>query len=113
MFMLKFKNTSDERKLFWLQDPPKDKDDELVKKVNDLLNNPPPQRHGARGGASERSNSNALSALASLGNGDDMGALSSMDQNQLMQLFSLMQGNGNASEMLPALLMSNRNGDKE
>ncbi|KAE9554736.1 hypothetical protein FO519_002064 [Halicephalobus sp. NKZ332] len=110
MFMLKFKNTSDQRKLFWLQDPPKDKDDELVKKVNDLLNNPPPQRHG-RGGASERS-ANALNALAQLGNGEDIGALGNMDQNQLMQLFSLMQGGGGA-DLIPQLAINNRSGDKE
>lgn len=33
MFMLKFKNTSDDRRLFWLQEPFKDKDEEIVKKV--------------------------------------------------------------------------------
>jgi len=110
MFMLKFKNTSDQRKLFWLQDPPKDKDDELAKKVNDLLNNPPPQRH-ARGGGSERS-ANALNALAQLGNGEDIGALGNMDQNQLMQLFSLMQGGGGA-DLIPQLAINNRSGDKE
>ena len=110
MFMLKFKNTSDQRKLFWLQDPPKDKDDDLVKKVNDFLNNPPPQRHG-RGGASERS-TNALNALAQLGGGEDIGALGNMDQNQLMQLFSLMQGGGGA-DLIPQLAINNRSGDKE
>lgn len=100
MFMLKFKNTSDDRRLFWLQEPFKDKDEEIVKKVNEFLNNPPPQRARAGGGASERSSQ----LLASLGgNADDIGALGNMDQNQLMQLFSLMQGS-NGSDMLPLSL---------
>jgi 26S proteasome regulatory subunit N13 len=107
MFMLKFKNTSDDRRLFWLQENVKDKDEEIVKKVNDFLNNPPPQRTGARGGASERGNA----LLASLNGGDDIGALGNMDQNQLMQLFSLMQG-GNGSEMLP-LSLGGRGNEKD
>jgi 26S proteasome regulatory subunit N13 len=109
MFMLKFKNTSDDRRLFWLQETVKDKDEEIVKKVNDFLNAPPPQRTGARGGASERGNA----LLASLGgNGDEIGALGNMDQNQLMQLFSLMQG-GNGTDMLPLSLGNNRGGEKD
>ena len=107
MFMLKFKNTSDERRIFWLQENVKDKDEEIVKKVNDFLNNPPPQRANARGGASERGNA----LLASLNGGDDIGALGNMDQNQLMQLFSLMQG-GNGGEMLP-LSLGGRGNEKD
>uniref|UniRef100_A0A7E4VT73 Proteasomal ubiquitin receptor ADRM1 homolog n=1 Tax=Panagrellus redivivus TaxID=6233 RepID=A0A7E4VT73_PANRE len=90
LFMLKFKNTSDERRLFWLQDPSKDRDDEIHRKTNDLLNNPPPQiRTGARGGMSERPTTSNL--LASLASQEEGNALSNMDQNQLMQLFSLIQ----------------------
>lgn len=98
MFMLKFKNTSDERRIFWLQDPSTDRDDEIHRKTNDLLNNPPPQiRTGARGGVSERPTTSNL--LASLASQEEGNALSNMDQNQLMQLFSLIQsGTGGGSK---------------
>ncbi|CAD5229247.1 unnamed protein product [Bursaphelenchus okinawaensis] len=107
MYMLKFKSCED-HKLFWLQDSNTDRDDKICKKVNDLLNNPPSNRASGRGGSSER-NSHALSALTSAMGGDDMGALGNMDQNQIMQLFSLMNG-GNAADMLPQLPLQTRGG---
>ncbi|CAD5234534.1 unnamed protein product [Bursaphelenchus xylophilus] len=104
MYMLKFKSCED-HKLFWLQDSNTDKDEKVCKKVNDLLNNPPSNRASARGGSSER-NSHALSALTSAMGGDEMGALGNMDQNQIMQLFSLM--NGGNPDMLPQLPLTTR-----
>ncbi|KAK6014908.1 hypothetical protein OSTOST_19699, partial [Ostertagia ostertagi] len=53
VYMLKFK-TSDERRLFWIQDGNADADKDLCKKVNDALNKPPTTRATARGGSSER-----------------------------------------------------------
>lgn len=95
VYMLKFRSC-DDHKLFWLQETNSEKDDDLCKKVNETLNNPPSNRASARGGASERS-ANALAALGS----EDMSALGNMDQNQIMQLFSLM--NGGSTDMIPQL----------
>ncbi|KAK0415610.1 hypothetical protein QR680_012025 [Steinernema hermaphroditum] len=105
VFMLKFNSNSD-RRLFWMQDNKADKDDELVKKVNDLLNRPPSSRASGRGGTTERSGGLAAS-LSALGNGsEDMGALNSLDQNQLMQLLQLMNTNGTSGSSADALISS-------
>lgn len=106
VYMLKFKS-GDSHQLFWLQDSKTDKDDEYCKKVNELLNNIP-ARTLARAGGSERptANSNALAALNSAiaANSDEIGALGTMDQNQIMQLFSLM--NGGNTDLLPQLSLN-------
>lgn len=108
VYMLKFKS-GDSHQLFWLQDSKTDKDEEYAKKVNDLLNSPPPARTLGRQGGNERpaANTNALAALNSAiaANSDEIGALGTMDQNQIMQLFSLMNGGGN-TDILPQLSLN-------
>uniref|UniRef100_A0A914HHE1 Proteasomal ubiquitin receptor ADRM1 homolog n=1 Tax=Globodera rostochiensis TaxID=31243 RepID=A0A914HHE1_GLORO len=97
VFMLKFKN-SEERHLFWMQEPEDaKKDDEICKKMNDLLSNAPPTRPAAGGGRTPTDRAGTMERYAALsnaigGNLEDIGALGNMDQNQLMRLFSLMNG---------------------
>ncbi|CAG9531674.1 unnamed protein product [Cercopithifilaria johnstoni] len=98
VYMLKFKST-DEKRLFWMQDGKTDKDDENCKKVNETLNNPPAPRAAARGGA-DRTGASSFGTLAALGNAGadgELGALGNLDQSQLMQLLSLMNHTNGAS----------------
>ncbi|WKX98539.1 hypothetical protein Q1695_013877 [Nippostrongylus brasiliensis] len=102
VYMLKFK-TSDERKLFWIQDGNADADKDLCKKVNDALNKPPTTRATARGGSSERSTAGLSTAnLAGLSGSEELGALGGLDQQQLMQLLQFMnQGSSDSPSLVP------------
>uniref|UniRef100_A0A8R1U0U6 RPN13_C domain-containing protein n=1 Tax=Onchocerca volvulus TaxID=6282 RepID=A0A8R1U0U6_ONCVO len=109
VYMLKFKST-DEKRLFWMQDGKTDKDDENCKKVNETLNNPPAPRAAARGGAdrADVSSFGTLAALGSAGAESELGALGNLDQSQLMQLLSLMNHTNStsaseATNLLPQL----------
>ncbi|KAL3082988.1 hypothetical protein niasHS_010790 [Heterodera schachtii] len=115
VFMLKFKN-SEERHLFWLQEQDDGKkDDEICRKMNEFLSNAPPIRPSPATAASiasaavgagrtptDRTAGTMEQRYAAMsnaigGNLDDIGALGNMDQNQLMRLFSLMNGGANVS----------------
>lgn len=91
VYMLKFKS-ADNRHLYWIQESNASKDDELCKKVNVLLNNPPAARPTRQTANLERgtmmNNFNNI-----FGGSTDMSAFSSMDQNQIMQF---LMGNANA-----------------
>uniref|UniRef100_A0A1I8A5N3 Proteasomal ubiquitin receptor ADRM1 homolog n=1 Tax=Steinernema glaseri TaxID=37863 RepID=A0A1I8A5N3_9BILA len=96
VFMLKFSSNND-RRLFWMQDNRAEKDDELVKKVNDVLNRPPTSRASGRGGTTERTGGIPAS-ISSIANGsEEMGALNNLEPNQLMQLLQLMNTSGSSS----------------
>merc|ERR1712088_650979 len=85
VFILKFKSTS--RKLFfWMQEPKDDKDEELCKKVNDFLNNPPAPGSSSSRGGSMGGGSGGLD-LSNLGDSELQSLLNNMSQSQLVQLF--------------------------
>jgi len=109
VYMLKFK-TSDQRNLFWMQDGKTDKDDELCRKVNEVLNNSPTSTGLVR--AAGRGGERAQQFSAAMGGGaaDELGALGGLDQQQLMHLLSLMNQGGHnmpsldqAAALLPQL----------
>merc|ERR1711935_1023087 len=99
VFILKFKSTS--RKLFfWMQEPKDDKDEELCKKVNDFLNNPPAPGSSSSRGGSMGGGSGGLD-LSNLGDSELQSLLNNMSQSQLVQLFG-----GGGSSSLAALTNS-------
>ncbi|EFX84419.1 proteasomal ubiquitin receptor ADRM1-like [Daphnia pulex] len=88
VFLLKFKS-SNKKTFFWMQEPKTDKDETYCRKVNEYLNNPPtPGSQSGRGG----SNLGSERDLQSL--------LSSMSQQQLMQLFGNVGGMSGLSSLL-------------
>lgn len=83
---------------FWLQEPNNEKDEEYVRKVNDLLNNPTSGSSGGSGGNREGSDLQYM--------------LNNMSQQQLMQLFGGVGQMGGLSSLLGSINRtggSNRN----
>jgi len=106
VFVLKFK-TNNRRMFFWMQEPKADKDEELCKKVNESLNNPPAPGSARSGGAG------GLGGVLppgldfnNLGDTELQNLLNNMSQSQLMQLFggSLGGAGGNMPGGLASLL---------
>merc|ERR1712013_688106 len=105
VFVLKFK-TSNKRMFFWMQEPKADKDEELCKKVNENLNNPPaPGSARARGGSGAGLPGGLPAGLDfnNLGDSELQNLLNNMSQQQLMQLFGGSLGGGNASGLASLL----------
>jgi 26S proteasome regulatory subunit N13 len=87
VYVLKFKSSN--RKLFfWLQEPNNDKDEEYIRKVNDLLNNP----SASSGGGNGNREGNDLQYM-----------LNNMSQQQLMQLFGGVGQMGGLSSLLGSI----------
>lgn len=80
--------------------------------MNDLLNNPPALRTQGKGSEKNNALGNLAMFNGALGNADDMGAFSNMDQSQLMQLLSLMNSGGAADSLLPQLSLNANAGTK-
>ncbi|KAF6024322.1 ADRM1 [Bugula neritina] len=101
VFVLKFKAST--KKIFWLQEPKTDKDEEYCKKVNELLNNPPTPGSSRAAGFGTGSSGMAdipSSDLANLGDSDLSNLLGGMSQEQLLRLIggvgNLGSGGGGA-----------------
>merc|ERR1711973_322033 len=91
---------------FWMQEPKADKDEELCKKVNENLNNPPAPGSARAGGGSGAGLPGGLPAgldFNNLGDSELQNLLNNMSQQQLMQLFGGSLGGGNASGLASLL----------
>lgn len=104
VYVLKFKSSS-RRCFYWMQEPKEDKDEELVRKVNEYLNNPPVPGSGRSGGAGGGGGGSGglHSELNNIGDDDLQNLLNNMSQNQLVQLLGGiggMSGVANLSSLL-------------
>merc|ERR1712150_112219 len=61
-FLLRFKHGTAENRLkfFWMQEPKDEKDDEYLKKINDIIENPPPPPSNPMAGMSQAQLMNML-----------------------------------------------------
>ncbi|XP_065366989.1 proteasomal ubiquitin receptor ADRM1 homolog isoform X2 [Calliphora vicina] len=84
VYVLKFK-TSSRRMFFWMQETKTDKDEDLCRRVNETMNNPPSASRGGQDG------------------GDLQYMLNNMSQQQLMQLFGGVGQMGGLSSLLGSM----------
>lgn len=106
VYILKWRSNA--RKLFfWMQEPKEDKDEELCKKINDLLNNPPTIGFGddAAGASGAHPLQSLMDRMAGGGAGgldssDLSNVLRGMNPNDLASLISSV-GSGGSSAMMP------------
>lgn len=104
VYVLKFKS-SKKVLFFWLQEPSEDKDEEICKKVNDLLNNP---------SASTSARSSGLgghSLITDLPETDLHNLINNVSSSQLMQILSRV--NGVSSNQLANLLNQSGSGSSK
>lgn len=104
VYVLKFKSSS-RRCFYWMQEPKEDKDEELVRKVNEYLNNPPVPGSGRGAGSSGAggSGTHLHSDLPNIGDDDLQNLLNNMSQNQLVQLLGGIGGVGGVANLTSLL----------
>lgn len=93
VLFFKFNSTS-ERLFFWMQEPKQDKDEEWCRRINEVMNNPPPVNSLStnRNGGNSSSDGNDLSYM-----------LNNMSQQQLLQLFGGVGQMGGLSNILGSI----------
>jgi len=94
VFVLKFK-ANDKRLFFWMQEPDKnkDKDKDLMEKVNEAINNPPAPGSEGFGGSSSGGN-----GIQNMMNG--------LNQEDVMRLLSSSGGNASQLQQIQSILQS-------
>jgi len=99
-FVLKFKSTA-RRLFFWMQETSTAKDEEYVRKINDLLNNPPALGSQSSGRGIGASSAQALLS-GDLRDSDLHSLIGNISQQQLLQILgsgvpSMMGGSGGST----------------
>ncbi|CAD6185666.1 unnamed protein product [Caenorhabditis auriculariae] len=113
VYMLKFKS-SKEMRLYWLQDGNSEIEKDLVQKVNDALNKPPPSRPTGRGDRLSAGSGSAATAgfpsnLMNATSEEYNNGLNTFDPQHLISLIQSLQGAGN--DVLPTIPPSTSNQD--
>ena len=90
--------SSKSKQLYWMQEPNKEKDSELVEKVNHILSNPAPTPESERG-------HNMMEMLSSLRSSDLPGMFEGMDPSIVEQL---LQGSSGSNSLRQFMNMSDQ-----
>jgi 26S proteasome regulatory subunit N13 len=91
VYVLLFKS-SNRRCFYWMQEPSEDRDDELCRKVNEYLNNPPALGSRSASASSTLASVNNLAELGNLPEHDLQNLFNTVTPQQLMQMLTSVNG---------------------